>query len=156
MDRFTCIEIENSHNKLVVYTHWPISYHEEFAKTEKLSWGWKMTLWKITYQFHSNSPLSLAKHFQVSPSNSQVILVIPWVMRRLVCYSSTYSLVSFLVATIVQRSLVTAAVLHRSSVFLVAKVIPEHTLLPIPTFQSTCHFPNVSQACMQLCKYTFD
>ena len=55
-------------------------------------------------------------------------------------------LVSFLIATTVQRSLVTAAVLHPSSVCLVAKVIQKHALLPIPALQSTCHLPKVSMA----------
>ena len=51
-------------------------------------------------------------------------------------------LVSFLVSAVLQPSLVTAAVLQRSSIFLVAKVIllaeGDHALLPVPALQSTC------------------
>ena len=50
-------------------------------------------------------------------------------------------LVSFLVSAVLQPSLVTAAVLQRSSIFLVAKVIllaeGDHALLPVPALQST-------------------
>ena len=54
-----------------------------------------------------------------------------------------YMLVSFLVSAVLQPSLVTAAVLQRSSIFLVAKVVllagGDHALLPVPALQSTCH-----------------
>ena len=54
-----------------------------------------------------------------------------------------YVLVSFLVSAVLRPSLVTAAVLQCSSIFLVAEVIllagGDHALLPVPALQSTCH-----------------
>ena len=71
-----------------------------------------------------------------------VVRLWPMGCKMLVGY--IYMLVSFLVSAVLQPSLVTAAVLQRSSIFLVAKVVllagGDHALLPVPALQSTCHW----------------